>query len=319
MTEHSILLALSGSEQSRYAAELSWQLAESTDASVTAVHVVDTRTVWELLRNDQPGFLGSGPYLDAYEKVASSMQSLANKLTLEYEAQANGRNVKGEALIRDGNPVEILSRESRDFDLLVVGHQPSGTSSTGNVRSHYTRYSIAEGLAHESSAPLLIVQGKHKPWTTMTIISEMDHVNARLMRSCFKLAALLKIKPQIEFWGTGTREESPEQFLKNFDESVPEAKGLEVEFEFLHGKALTDRQSLFRAEPTRVSDKIADDALIVLPTRGIGRDRLTIFGLSPETFVRSLTLPNILLWPEERPEFGMRKTTATAACERTAK
>ncbi|HMO19937.1 MAG TPA: hypothetical protein PKC98_03100, partial [Candidatus Melainabacteria bacterium] len=62
MSQFSILYGLSGSEASKQAAELAWKVAELSCGRVDAHHVIDSRAVWELLRNDKPGFIGSGPY-----------------------------------------------------------------------------------------------------------------------------------------------------------------------------------------------------------------------------------------------------------------
>lgn len=315
MKPYSFLLALSGSEQSRFAAEAAWHLAEKLNASVTAEHVIDSRTVWELLRNDTPGFIGSGPYIAAYEQTVASLNSLANKLTLEYEAHASGRKIEGECVIRDGNPVTILSKDARNYDLLIVGHQPSGVHTIDRDRSHYIRYSIAEGLAQESSIPVLITQARPFPWTKAIILSEMDHLNFRYLRGSFDFAKKLGIKPQLEFWGTGSREETPGEFEKNLFQELPEAKSMNIDFEILHGSAVSERRELYHALPVQSSVEAALDSLLIMPTRGLGRERLTVLGLAPETFIRTLTLPNLLLWPEEKPEFGMRREVAAATAK----
>lgn len=299
MARLSILLALSGSESSRYAAETAWKLGNALDANVVAEHVIDSRTVWELLRNDVPGFIGSGSYIAVYESVIKSLTSLSNKLAAAYEAQAAGHGFTGECLIEDGNPVTVLSEESRNHDLIVVGHQPSKVCSTDAKRCHYTRYSIAEGIVHESTTPVLVVQSKPLVFKSVTILSEIDHLNLNYIRACLRLANLLKLPAKLEFWGCGVREESSEEFKANILQSLAEAKGMEIEVETFHGAAVDTRRDLFHAEPLYGSVEMNADSLTILPTRGIARERVTVLGVSPETFVRTLTLPSILFWPEE--------------------
>ncbi len=299
MAKYSILLALSGSEQSRNAAEVAWHLAKAIDASVTAEHVIDSRTVWELLRNDVPGFIGSGSYLAVYESVIRSLTSLSNKLAMAYEAQAAGHGCASECLIEDGNPVSVLSKASEDHDLVVIGHQPSRIRSAETQHCHYTRYSIAEGVVHESTTPVLVVQSRPYPFKNVTILSEIDHVNLNYIRACLRLAQLLKLPAKLEFWGCGVREESTEDFTKNILESLPEAKGMEIDVQTFHGAAVNDRRELFHTEPLYGSVEMDANSLTILPTRGVARQRVTVLGTSPDNFVRSLTLPAILFWPEE--------------------
>jgi len=305
MSTHSILLALSGSEQSRNAAEMAWKLSKKLNATVTAEHVIDSRTIWELLRNDKPGFIGSGPYIAVYETILCALKSLAEKLALDYEALANGQGVQGECLIKEGNPVEILSRDAADHNLLVIGHYPSGVKATDRDLCHYIRYSVAEGVSHQSIVPVLIVQSKPLSWESMTIVSEIDHINYTYLRSCLKLAKLLELKPRLEFWGTGTREEGPAEFKKDLLVSMPEAKEMDIEFEYFGGQAATDRRELFHGQDMSKSVEIPSETLFVLPTRGIARERMTVFGMEPEAFIRCLTLPCLLLWPEDHKAFDV--------------
>ncbi len=307
MSKHSILVAISGSEQARNAAEVAWQIAKQVKAEVTAEHVIDTRTVWELLRNDKPGLVGSGPYIAVYESIITALNSLANKLSLEYEALAAGAGIKGEFKSKEGNPVGILSSDAKDYDLLVVGHHPSGVGLIDHEFNHYVRYSIAEGLAHHSTVPVLIVQSKPLTWESMTIVSEIDHVNYTYIRSCLRLAKLLGLKPTLEFWGTGTREEAPEKFKEDLKQMIPEAKDTPFDFDYYGGMAATARKDLFHGKESESEQpvEIRSDSLFVLPTRGLARDRITVFGMHPETFIRSLVLPCLLLWPEDNQSFNL--------------
>lgn len=318
MSKHSILVALSGSEQSRNAAELAWFIADKIDAAVTAEQVIDSRTVWELLRSDKPGFIGSGLYVDAYEKVIELMKSLSNQLVAKYEAEAEGRKINGKVVAKEGNPVEILTRDAKEHDLLVLGHSPSGMRAVDREYNSYIRRSIAEGIAHESPIPVLIVQSKPVVWQGMTIVSEMDHLNTNYIRACLRLALLLGLTPRLEFWATGVREEKPNNFKRDLIAEIPEAKSVDIEIEYFEGHAVLDRKELmFEGKEKDAGLSDFTETLFVLPTRGIGRKRITVLGAAPENFIASLTLPCLLLWPEDHAGFKLSEegknqlTTAT--------
>lgn len=300
MAKHSILVALSGSEQSRSAAELAWFIAEKIDATVTAEHIVDCRSVWELLRSEKPGFIGSGPYVHAYEQVMNSMNSLSSQLLSKYEAIAEGKKVTGKVISKEGNPVEVLARDSKDHDLVVIGHAPSGVRSVDRDFNRYIRRSIAEGVAHESAVPVLVVQSKPAVWQMMTIVTEMDHLNAKYIRSSLSLALLLGLTPRLEVWATGVREETPANFKKDLLVEIPELKGIDIEIDCFEGRAAMARKDLFgKKAEGGASVSPAVETLFVLPTRDIGKQRITVFGTAPEEFISSLTLPCLLLWPED--------------------
>src|SRR5271154_6032394 len=104
MNKTSILLALDGSEQAHQAAQLALYLAEAGGATVTAQHVIDTKTAWGLLGTHKAGLIGSGLYIAAYEKLCESLRDLANQLAQQYETVASGKGEKGKCLIDEGNP-----------------------------------------------------------------------------------------------------------------------------------------------------------------------------------------------------------------------
>ncbi|HNB22343.1 MAG TPA: universal stress protein [Candidatus Melainabacteria bacterium] len=303
MSKHSILLALSGSEQARNAAEVAWLLAKRMDAEVTGVHVIDKNSVWELLRNDTPGFVGGGQYIEVYDNIIESLKSLGETLSQRYRNLAEQAGVKGNCIVKEGNTISVLTRDSRNFDMVVLGHVPSKLRAYDREFNNYVRHSIAEGLAHESAVPVLIVQSEPVPWDAMTIVSEIDHINVVYIRSCLKLARMLGLKPALEFWGTGVSEESPESLRKNLLCEIPEAQNADLEIEYFCGHSATERKDLFHGAELNQAALLPSETLFVLPTRGIARNRITVFGIEPEEFIRSLALPCLLLWPEDHKSF----------------
>lgn len=303
MSKHSILLALSGSEQSRNAAEVAWLFAKRMNAEVTGVHVIDKNSVWELLRSDTPGFVGGGQYIEVYDRIIESLKSLSETLLHRYEDLSRQAGVKGKCLVKEGNTISVLAHDSAQFDMVVVGHIPSHLRKFDRELSRYIRHSVAEGVAHESKVPVLIVQSAPIPWDAMTIVSEIDHVNVVYIRSCLKLARMLGLRASIEFWGTGVREESPDSLRQDLIKEIPEALNSEIEIEYFCGHSATERKDLFHGEELNQAALLPSETLFVLPTRGIANNRITVFGIEPEEFIRSLSLPCLLLWPEDHKSF----------------
>ncbi len=297
MSKHSILLGLTGSEYSKNAAEVSWRIAKLLKSKVTAIHVIDSKTVWELLRFDTPGFIGSGPFVQIYDDAIGALKSLSDKLGNKYEAMAEGAGIEGILETAEGNPVEMLCKDTTSYDLIVLGHTPSALRN--KKFSRYLRHSIAEGVAHESLVPVLVVQSKPETWEAMTIVSEVDHINSTYIRSCIRLAQSLGLKINLEFWGTGNREEGPESFKRDLLAEIPEAKEGNIEIEYFAGDEANERKDLFHGKSAREAASLPSETLFALPTRGVANERITVFGFEPEEFIRRLTLPCLLFWPEE--------------------
>lgn len=299
MSKLRILLGLSGSEQSRYAAETAWEIARALDARVDVSHIIDTRTAWELLRNEKPGFLGSGPYIAAYDSLNESLKSLANKLSLSYESHAAGHDVKGEFFIEEGNPVRKLCARAQDYDLLIIGHQPSGIKITDTERCHYIKYSVAEGLAHECKIPVLIIQSRCSLWQRLTLMMEVEHLNFTWITACRRFAKTLGIDTELELIGTGVREESYSALKRDLVQEMPELADMPIKLDVVRGKAVEDKVVLTKQSGMTLDLEASPESMLVLPTRMLGRDRNTVFDTPPDVFVRYLCQPAILLWPEE--------------------
>ncbi len=302
MHKMSILLALSGSEQSYQAAELAWRLAKQADANLVAQHVVDTRTAWALLGNSRPGFIGSGLYVAAYESLCNSLRELAKKLADKYESMASAVKIKSDCLIDEGNPVHEICQRAKDHDLVITGHEPSETKAIDRERGQYVRLSIAEGLANHCPRPLLVVQGEWQPWKTLKILVSVDHLNIEYIRACMQTASLLGLQSELVCLATGVREESPENLIRDLREAHKELENMSIEVALFGDFEIEDGASLWSRKPVRVELDAYSDNLVVIPTREIGGKRITIFGSSPEMFIQHLTLPNILLFPEENIE-----------------
>lgn len=298
MDKISILLGLSGSEQSKFACEIAWSMAQKCGAKVTAEHVIDSKTIWDLLRNEKPGLIGSGPYVNAYEGIRDSMDSLSRKLASKYDAMAGDKGIESESVISEGNPVQVISHSARHHDFVVIGHQSRSESDLSN-RSKFVRYAVAEGLAHECPRPLLVVQDTIANWSSMTILVSFEHINFSYINACISLANALSLKTNIVAIGSGAREESPEHFLRDVREAHPELKNVDIDVHTVSGIAATDFNSLSKPNEIELDWMPEPDTLMVIPTRESGGSRITVFDTSPSSFVRYLALPTILLWPEE--------------------
>lgn len=298
MDKLSILLGLSGSEQSKYASEVAWSIAQNKNVKLTAEHVIDTKTVWELLRNDKPGFIGSGPYIAAYEGLRESMNSLATKLLEKYDSLARARNVDSTSVANEGSPVQLLSTNANNHNLVVIGHQPRPKPEDQD-RERFIRYAVAEGLAHECPRPLLIVQKEVERWNSLTIMVSFDHLNFDFIDACISFANLLSLKPKLVAIGSGTNEASKESFLRDLKEARPALNDMDIEVHTISGMAADDLNGILHPDDVDLKWTPDFDTLMVIPTRESSGARLTLFDTSPSSFVENLVLPAILLWPEE--------------------
>lgn len=308
MQKLSILLGLTGSESSKYATEVAWSIAKRANGSVVADHVVDTRMIWELLRNDRPGYIGSGVYIEAFEGFSKSLNEIGEALLNKFKSVAEGQSVPTEVLLEQGSPVRRICDRAVHHDLVVIGHQPRDPRSKEQEHCNFIRYAVAEGLAHECPRPLLVVQEHVKKWSSMSILVSVDHLNFKFIQACVEMSKLLGLKPNLVALASGSREESPSAILEDLRKSHPELADIDISVEELRGIALNDKTSPWNANEIELDWRPDEDTLLVIPTRKTGGHRITIFDTSPDAFVRCLVLPSIMMWPEEYTELTTKET-----------
>lgn len=310
MKGKSILLALSGSQQSRYATEVCWNLASKLEAMITAHHVVDSHSAWEFLGHEKPAFLESGRYLAAYQSLCKSLFCLGEELAEAYTSEAKKRGIDDICIIDEGNPIEQICRRALNHKLVVIGHRPQSalqpiidTNEDGPLphsAGQFMRLSIAEALSNECARPLLVVQDKCNAWTSMTIMISMDHINEIFINSCLDMAESLNVNPVLLCLSSGAHEESAESFIKDIRESNQRLRDVPMAVAPANGQiSVYNNDNWFVPGEGKLDKEQFHNTLVVIPTRKVAGERITVVDSSPALFVRYLSLPSILLWPEE--------------------
>jgi len=295
----SVLLGLTGSDKSQYAAEVAWLLGKRVNGRVVASHVVDTRMAWELLRNDRPGYLGSGVYIEAFEELSQSLTRIGQALAEKFEAVAAGQSVPTQTIVEQGSPVQRLSERAKDHDIVIIGHQPRDPRSKEQEHCNFIRYAVAEGLVHECPRPLLVVQDKIYNWSDVSILVSVDHLNFDFMRAGIQFADGIGLTPNLVILASGVHEEKPLEILQDLRKAHPELNGIDVSIRTLRGLSVDRNMDALSSVEIELDWTPPPETLLLLPTRKTGGSRITIFDTSPDAFVRNLALPAIMMWPEE--------------------
>lgn len=161
MKNQSYLVVLDSSAQSRACAAFAWNLAAETGARVVGHHVVDTPAVWRFLSFDKTGFVGSGVFMEARERIIAVLHSIADALVLSYESLAEGRGVTAETVIDEGDTVTEISQRSKEHDLIICGARSETTDQPQFV----------ERLAQVCYCPILVIRGSQKPWSKLHVLA----------------------------------------------------------------------------------------------------------------------------------------------------
>jgi nucleotide-binding universal stress UspA family protein len=160
MKGQSYLIVLDGSAESRAAAYLAWNLAQKTDALVVAQHVINVPAVWRMLSLKTPGFVGSGLYVEAAERIKEALQGIAEGIMLSYSAQADGQNIETETYIDEGDPLVEIGKRAKSHDMIIIGYDKNAHQSGQNIT-----LSLCEQLAEICSCSMLIVNTVCDNWS----------------------------------------------------------------------------------------------------------------------------------------------------------
>ena len=314
MSSESILLSLDGSVQCRYAAELCWSIAKANKMTVEAQHVVDSLSAWDFLNFDIAGFIGSEPYFEAHETMLNCLNAIGESLTEAYEGQAAGHEIPGATHLDEGTTIREICWRAKEHSVVAIGQRSTGMGSPEEDKRRLPRRSVAESLTYYCPRPLLVVQDRCEPWTRMRILLSSLRVPSSLIQSCLDFAKRVKIEVQLDVvvvnesgsdFESCEIESCPEarQLIEDLNKLVPAASKLKVQVK------RTGNLNRFWAQ-----DAEADpDSLLVVPVSEVGGVRRTVFGTTPDTVIRYLNHPAVLLWMEELEVELPREEAASAA------
>lgn len=299
MKRHSILLAVDGSAQSRQASELCWNLAKTFGARVSAQHVVDTHSAWQFLGHESPGFLDRQEYMGSYHHLCSSLFSLGEALSNAFAKASAEHGVDSAFYLDEGEPLKELCKRAQDHDLVVIGHRQSKEQQDQDQRRQFMRLSVAESLAHDCPRPLLVVQSACPSWQFMTIMVSAEHINEKYINHCLDLAQGMNLEAGLLCLKGGPHEENAASLIKDLREANPRLGSIPIASTTADQSDNFSKALNWEPSPSLNEADRSSGNLVVIPTREVAGQRLTVFGSSPSSFVRYLSLPTILLWPEE--------------------
>ncbi len=301
MQPESLLLSITGSEQSQYAAEFCWDVAGKIGVRVVAQHVVDADMLWELLRHDAGGMIGSEPFRKAFDSAQDLLRSVGQDLLEAAREEANARGIQIKCVLDTGNPIQEICRRACDHDFVVIGHRLP--RSTAEQRfSEYIRYRVAKGLVWECSRPVLIVQHRFENLKTMKVLVGLDESYIPVIDSALQMADLLGLPCELLcIAGDGQTNKAADTFKNSLHQLATASVRVRMV-----GEVVT-RDTLALLDASRGKEMILEPGrtLLVIPTRGIGPDRTTAAGVGPNVFIKNVVPPNVLLWPEERLPHGL--------------
>jgi nucleotide-binding universal stress UspA family protein len=282
----SILVALDGSQESLFAADIAASLAKRKQAGITGMTVVDTQALWEIAGQDLPGIIGSGPYIVAYQLIESSLRSVAETLMVAFESRVADHCISTQALVDEGDIVEHILKRAEHHGIVVMGHKSRSRRHTIHKR-RYFHSSICQLVADSCPVPLLIVQGPAKLWDRSTLLLSAETYNSATMKAFVDFALSSGVQAQIVCTGRSkTIDEMIKVVQADIDRIMPNAPITLV------GKRLYELEKFFSS--VRAGD---GETLFVLTTCDTEQGRKVCTGESLDYVIRDVARAYTLFLP----------------------
>ena len=147
-----LLVGLDHSRESERALAYAIDVAEATEGSIMAIHVVDP-TVLEIFESEPITTFSDAEGRLIVESLEDA-ELRGNDLLDAAVDQASERSVELEPVLLYGDPIHLLSTygEEEDIDSIVVGHQ--GMSP----RVEHLVGSVAKGVVEWATVPVTVVR-----------------------------------------------------------------------------------------------------------------------------------------------------------------
>jgi nucleotide-binding universal stress UspA family protein len=272
MKTRSYLLAIDGSQASRSAAHFAWELAKQTDSQVVAQHVVDTTEIWRFLSYDLAGFIGSGLYMDARERITEVMYSVAEALMLSYGSQAEGQSLRFENYIDEGEPTVEIARRAVDHDLVILGFHAR--------RSNRRQKSLFEELAKACPCPVLVVRDVVKRWSKMQIFVSRDMLGSNTIDDICQMGEAFGLPLEI--------------LLDTRDNELTESDRARISL--THGASAFGVNTIRSANFKEVIDSTEDDVLLVVSADALNSAHDSLAKARIYKFLQASAGRALLLW-----------------------
>lgn len=138
-----ILIPTDGSEEVRPAVEMALGLAQTHDATLHVLFIVDQPT----------SVSGTGEGFSGLDSLLDSLEEEGHQVTNAVAEQADDRDVKTELAVRRGNPHDdiVSYADKHDIELIVIGTH----GRTGVKRALLG--SVTEDVVRHSEIPVLTV------------------------------------------------------------------------------------------------------------------------------------------------------------------
>ncbi|HMP73409.1 MAG TPA: universal stress protein [Kiritimatiellia bacterium] len=273
-----LLVCMDGSPGSGVAGQYGVYLAKELNASLSALHVLDTRLLEGPFLANVSGWLGAQPFSDALGNFRRLMTENGEAMLKAYAEGAAEQGVYVERRVVWGHPARVILEESGHTELLLLGQR----GEHGEVEQELIG-SVVERVARSSAEPCLIAPAEFRPIGKILAAYDGSAHAGKALHVAIELALALSAPLVILTVAEDGREEAVHQ--------SGEAMRLARSHECAAAQLILEGE-VHEVILNQASEQGCD--LIVAGAHGHGRIREWILGSAATHLLHETTLPLIL-------------------------
>ncbi|MBP6743594.1 universal stress protein [bacterium] len=307
----SFLLALDGSQEALFAADVAAALTKSKGANLTAQTVVDSQSLWEIVGQDLPGIIGSGPYMAAYQSIEATLRSVAETLMHAFECRIANSALEAVCEIDEGNIIDHILRRAVSHDLVIMGHKSKVRQRSIHQR-RYINTSLCQRVADACPVPLLVVQNAIQLWSRSVLLVSAETYCSETIKAFVELATVVGGKAEIVCTGRSKTIDSLIGTVRSelSQEAITDFAADKVSFTVV-GRRLYELETFFSVSGAREKD-----TLIVLTTCDTEQGRKVCTGESLDYVIRDVAAACTLFLPPQKVQQALVEAVEPCATKK---
>lgn len=187
-----LLVCTDGSSYGDVACQYAFRLAQTLDAELTGVHVLDIRMIEGPALSDFAGALGVSGYYAGLPQFRLLMESKGNAIRDNFLARAREANVPASFKVESGHPVHVILDQEKDADLLILGQKGENEQFGLELIG-----SMAERITRHARHCCLVTPGRFNPVTHLLAACDGSPISGKVAdiagTMALKLGAALSI------------------------------------------------------------------------------------------------------------------------------
>lgn len=277
----SLLACTDGSSHGDIAVDYGIQLAKRLEASLSILHVLDTRMLEGPLLANLAGLIGAQPYSDSLGQFRAVMQQKGEAIVAAASAKAeSGGLPDARAKLVWGHPARAILEAENSAELIILGQDGEHDAITGDWTG-----STADRLARHASRPVMIAPGSFAPIEKIMVAYDGSPHAGRALREAIDLAMTLHVPLVI---CTVIEAGDQGQAMDHADTAMRLARAHECAAAFLITQGRPAESLLKKAVETNCG-------LLIAGAHGHGRIREWILGSAAHELIVKTHLPLMLV------------------------